>query len=491
MCHFAALAVAFGLPLAVPTAASAQTAPVLESPVPFDSAGRVLVVTPTVVSRLGLVSPAWPVTDAFREARVYRTGADSSYVLVVQRVDGNVARYALSVSSFVTLRDAVARAIVAQGPRGERFIGTVTPSGTPGGTGIEVSQPAGNAFVRNQTLLGLAAYGPASAALFSDVSGPAAGGAYFVAAGTSFFVAANIARHRSVTRAQASRAAHGGTRGALTGLGVAAVAGANDAPARGGAVLAGAIGGTIVGFQQARGLSDGEAASAGLFADLGALTLGGIGGATGAFNTRRTVVTQETGNPAFPTFTYTVTDNSLTAAGKATIGAAIAAQSLGYVFGPRYARRAAYNVTAGDADMVLTSGVLGAVAAGAIAGEKANTPAVWGASAAGLVAGAWLADRGFVRKRDRTSAEGTLARLGALAGALMGGGVAAVAEADGRVAFGLASVGGVLGLIAADNIIAPEADAGPLRGILRTGTVKSEQRFHLTVGPVTSMRFTF
>lgn len=472
-----------------PRVTAAQVAPVVEVVVPFDSAGRISVVTPTLAARLQLVAPAWPVTEAFREARLYRVVTDTTHVLVVQRVDGSMARYALTWDAVTAVRDAISRALVAQGTRSDRFIGTTTPGGSLAGTGLEVSQPAGNAFVRNQSLLGLVAYGPAAAALLSRTSGPAAGGAYFLAAGTSFFVAANVVKQRTVTRAQASRAAHGGTRGAITGLGLAAMADIDGAPGRGAAVLAGAIGGSIAGFQQARGLSDGEAASAGLFADLAALTTVGAGGATGAFRTRSTTRYFDPANPQFGS--YRTNDNSLTGSGKATIGAAIAAQSLGYLFGPGYARRSSYNVTAGDADMVLTSAVIGAAGLGALAGSKANSPEVWGASAVGVLGGAWFADRVFVRHRDRTGADGTLARLGAVAGALMGAGVAAMAEGEGRAAIGLASAGGLLGLLAADNLIASPRDAGPLRGISQGRGQRFEERFTLNVGPVTSVRITF
>lgn len=471
--------------LTLPVQAAAQLAPVIEVAVPFDSAGRVLSITPTLASRLRLVAPAWPVTESFREARLYRTATpDSTHVLVVYRVDGSVARYALSMAGVTAVRDAVTTAVIAQGRSSERLIGSGAGSGT------DVSQPAGNAFVRNQALLGLVAYGPAAAALLSESSGAAAGGAYFLAAGTSFFVAANIAKQRTVTRAQASRAAHGGTRGAITGLGVAALADADGGPAWGAAILAGSIGGTIVGFQQARGLSDGEAASAGLFADLGAITTMGLGGAAGAFKGRRETVVWETSDPQY-SYSYTRTDNSLRGPGKATIAAAIGAQSIGYVLGPRYARRAAYNVTAGDADMVLTSALIGAAALGAIASERTDRPLLWGASAAGLLSGALFGDRVFVRKADRTGADGTLARLGAVAGALMGGGVAALADANGRVAVGLASAGGLLGLLAADNLIAPAKDAGPLRGMMLGAARTLDDRFTLNIGPVTSVRVTF
>lgn len=463
-------------------AVSAQTVPVIETRVAFDSAGRISVMTPTLVARLQLSAPTWPVLDAFTEARLFRVETiDSAHVLVVQRVDGAVARYALSTSAVASLRTAVHVATVALGARNERFVSS--------GTSFDVSQPAGNAFARNQALLGLVAYGPAAAALFSETSGPAAGGAYFLAAGASFFVAANIAKSRSVTRAQASRAGHGGTRGAITGLGIAAIADAEGGPAWGAAVLAGSIGGSIAGFQQARGLSDGEAGSAGLFADLAAITTLGVGGGAGAFKGRRETIVYDINNPQFGS--YTRTDNSLRGPGRAVVGTAIAAQAVGYALGPRYAQRASYNVTAGDADMVFTSAVLGAAAFGAIASDRTDRPVLWGAAAAGLLGGALFGDRVFVRTADRTGADGTLARLGAVAGALMGAGFAAMANADGRVAVGLASGGGLLGLLAADNIIAPARDAGPLRGVMKSAAHRTDDRFTLNIGPVTSVRFAF
>ncbi len=260
----------------------AQSLPVIETLVPLDSARRITVISPTLVTRLGLVSPTWPVVGAFREARLYRIDG-GSHVLVVQRIDSTVARFSLDAAAVSSLQNAVGVGLLAQGRGGDRLLGA--------GSGVVVSQPAGNTFVRNQTFLGLIAYGPATAALLSKSSAAAAAGGYFLAAGTSFFVAANTVKGRVVTRAQAARAAHGGTRGALTGLGIAAIANADGGPGWGAPILAGAIGGTIAGFHQARGLSDGEAASAGFFADLAAITALGIGGSTGSFEGRKTVVT--------------------------------------------------------------------------------------------------------------------------------------------------------------------------------------------------------
>lgn len=454
---------------------AAQVVPIVETSVPFDSARRVTVITPTLVTRLGLTAPAWPVNGSFREARLYRIDG-GAHVLVVQRLDSTVARFSLDAAAVSSLQRAVSTGLVAQGRGGDRLLGA--------GTGLVVSQPAGNTFVRNQTFLGLVAYGPATAALFSRSSATAAAGGYFLAAGTSFFVAANMVQGRVVTRAQAARAAHGGTRGALIGVGIAAIANADGGPGWGAPILVGAIGGTIAGFHQARGLSDGEAASAGFFADLGALTVLGIGGSAGVFQGKKTTVAYAGGS-------YTQTDNSLRGPGKAIVGGAIGASILGYAFGPRYARRAAYNVTSGDVSVAFTGALLGGVAASSLIGDGGSDTPRYGVAAAGVLAGALLADRGLVRRADRTGADGTLIQLGALAGALMGGGIAAMAETEAQGTLALGSAGGILGLLAANAIIKPARDAGPLRGIMQSSARTLDGRVFVSLGPVTSVRVTF
>jgi hypothetical protein len=454
----------------------AQGVPSIETPVPFDSAGRVPAITPTLVSRLALTAPAWPVSGGFREARLFRTES-GGYVLVVQRTDGAVARFALSDEARATLQRAVGAGLLAQGTGGQRIT-------TDANTGLEVSQPAGNRFVRNQTFLGLAAYGPATAALLADASPAAAAGGYFLAAGTSFFVAAQTVKNRTVTRAQSSLASHGGTRGAAAGAAVAAIANANSGPGWGAPILLGAIGGTVGGYRHARGLSDGEAASAGFVADLAALTVLGVGGAADAF---RRDTRQVFFDPERPDLSYTETEDNLRTPGKATLGAAIGASVLGYAFGPRYARRASYNVTAGDVSVAFASAALGALAATALPSENADQTTMFGVATAGMLTGAWLADRALVRTYDRTSADGTLVQLGALAGALMGGGVAAISEANRQGALALVTAGGTLGLVAADRILAPVRDAGPLRGIMESSARALDDRVRVSIGPVTSV----
>jgi len=470
---------ALTLSIAAPFAAApvvAQRAPAIETPVPFDSAGRVLAMTPTLLSRLAIIAPAWPVSGSFREARLFRTDA-GTFVLVVQRTDGSVARFTLDDEARTALQLAVRSGLLAQGTGGQRLT-------TDAITGLEVSQPAGNRFVRNQTLLGLVAYGPATAALLSDASPAAAAGGYFLAAGTSFFVAAQTVKNRTVTRAQSSLASHGGTRGAAAGAAVAAIANANSGPGWGAPILLGAIGGTVGGYRHARGLSDGEAASAGFVADLAALTVLGVGGAADAF---RRETRQVFFDPERPDLSYTETEDNLRTPGKVTLGAAIGASVLGYALGPRYARRASYNVTAGDVSVAFASAALGALAATALPGDNADQTTMFGVATAGMLTGAWLADRALVRTYDRTSADGTLVQLGALAGALMGGGVAAITEANRQGALALVTAGGTLGLVAADRILAPVRDAGPLRGIMESSSRALDDRVRVSIGPVTSV----
>ena len=443
------------LPVAVPPAPLlAQQPAAVERPVPLDSAGRVPVLTPTLVNRLSLPAAVWPVTGSFREARLFRSEA-GAHVIVVQRPDGSVERFPLSAEQTAALRDAVTTAWNAQAARGLR-------SGE-GAFGMEESQPAGNTFVRNQIFLGLVAYGPATAALLSDAGGGTATAGYFLAAGGSFFVAANTVRNRTVTRAQAALASHGGLRGAAAGAAIAAIADASGGPGYGAPILAGALGGTIAGFQGARGLSDGEAGASGLMADLAALTTLGLAGAGGAFKARDTLITFPDGS-SFP-----VEDDDLRAGGKAALGAAVGAGVLGYLTGPRYARRAAYNVTAGDTKVAFTGALLGALASTTVLSDKTGEQTGFALATGGMLAGFVLSDRLLVRTADRTAADGTLVQLGALAGALIGGGVAAGAEADGQVALAMATIGGALGLLATDRIARPSPDAGPLRGIMTEG----------------------
>src|SRR3954466_15340109 len=145
-------------------AASSLSAQVVERPVSFDNAGQVMVITPYIAQRADLRSPWWPVAGDFTEARLY-TVNDSSYVLTVGRRTGVIERYSLSAAD----RDAI-RAIVSRLPTDV----------------ITARSEARNAFVKNQTILGLLTYGPAFAGTVAD-NGAGATAGYLVVAGGGLF----------------------------------------------------------------------------------------------------------------------------------------------------------------------------------------------------------------------------------------------------------------------------------------------------------------
>src|SRR4051812_12952915 len=80
--------------LAVVFAARAG-AQVVEVPEPFDSAGRVTVITPSAAARLQLSPPAWRITGDYAGARLFALGTEG-YVIVVERRDGGIERYAIT-----------------------------------------------------------------------------------------------------------------------------------------------------------------------------------------------------------------------------------------------------------------------------------------------------------------------------------------------------------------------------------------------------------
>src|SRR5207302_6650946 len=156
-------------------AAPCLPAQIVERPVPFDNSGQVMVMTPYIADRAALRAPWWPVSGEFTEARLY-TVNDSSYVLTVGRRSGVVERYTLSVAD----RDAI-RAIVSRLPHDV----------------IVARNDARNAFVKNQTILGLVFYGPAFAGAIGDNNAGRTAG-YLVVAGGTFFAASEISRRTSI-----------------------------------------------------------------------------------------------------------------------------------------------------------------------------------------------------------------------------------------------------------------------------------------------------
>jgi len=403
----------------------------VETPVPFDSAGRVMALTPVAAARLELRPPAWRVTGDFTEARLFQL-SDSAYVMTVTRRSGAVERYSISreeraylMAKAATLppdlESAVSEAVTGGVGRAARAVGVATRSST---------------FVRNQSILGVAVYGPAFAEAVTN-NDAARVASWLLVSGGTFFGALELARDYQISAPQTTLSSFGGAQGALAGGAlVYALGGTEDGVAAG--AFVGGVGGTAVGLLAGRGMTQGQARAAGFGATVTSLVaLGGLGMA-GTFD-----------------------DNGPAPRGVAAIllGAGLA----GYPLGVRYAGSKSFNVTPGDVSVLAVTTTLGTALGGAFVVDRdhpsGRTVAV--ALTAGGLAGLAAGDRFFVRRFDHSDADAGLLSLGAGAGALMGLGTAVLLDRSGKrgaLELSLGTVGSVAGLAIAERYTSAKLD---------------------------------
>ena len=406
-------------------------AQIVERPVPFDSAGIVTVMTPFLADRAGLHPPWWPVSGEFTDARLF-TANDSTYVLAVTRKTGVVERYSLSGTD----REAI-RSVVSRLPRET----------------VMARTDARNAFIRGQTLLGLAVYGPAFAGTIGDNSGSQSAG-YLVVAGGSFFAASEISRRMFIGRPQADLSTNMGLNGALIGWGTAYLLGASDRGQYAGAFIGGLTGATL-GVRIARNMTEADAVGAAWGSDIGALI---------AFGTLEAIRGEDT--CTFDPLNFTENCNGRRLSNRAEVATIIGAGIIGYPLGVLYPRNAAYNVTAGDVQTLATTTALGAGAGIALLNKNTTYSHAAVMATVGGVVGMMAGDRFLVRRYDHERSDADRIALGTYAGALMGAGVAALGKSsreNPHVIGGLAVGGGLAGLIITERYLDPNPDAGRRR----------------------------
>jgi hypothetical protein len=410
--------------------ASRMAAQIVERPVPFDSAGLVIVMTPFLADRAALRPPWWPVSGDFTDARLF-TANDSTYVLAVTRRTGVVERYALSSTD----RDAI-RAVVSRLPRDV----------------IVARRDARNAFVKNQTILGLIAYGPTFAGAMSDNSAAATAG-YLVVAGGTFFAASEIARQTSISRAQSDLAFNMGHNGALAGWATTYVLGAGNHLQSGGAFVGG-LTGAALGVAIGRAMTEADAVGAAFGSDIGAL----IG-----WGAMESIKGKQTCN-VNPGVSVKCTRNL---SPRTEVTAVLASGIIGYPMGVLYPRNAHYNVTPGDIQTLWGSTILGMATSGALfVGRNTSSRAVAASLTAGGVVGIIAGDRFLVRRYDHSRTDGGRVVLGTVAGGLVGAGIATLTnptDPEPHLVMGLGAVGGLLGLIASERYVEAAPDAGQPR----------------------------
>jgi len=384
---------ALSLVLSVP--ARSQT---IETPVPFDSARRVLAITSDMADRLGLRSPGWPVTGAYREVRLFSVSPSGGFTLVVERTSGALERFTISDAARASLGGVVDAAISASGGLAGR-----------GSSASVVSDPIGNRFAGRLTVLSAIAYGPLAASLADEGSGAAA--LYLATTGLTFFASYAAAQQNQFTRAQADLASDLGLAAAAGGY-LVGYAGSGDSENKGVRALAlgAAFAGTITGAVVGKGLTDAEAHG---------ITLGTeVGAATGLAISRA------------------LSDN-----GRVAAAGVVAAGAVGLPLGLMYARHAPYTVTAGDAELVGWSGLIGAAWSATTLGDSPSDRRVAATLGTGFVLGSLIGDFAIARPLNLTRSQANVLKVGALAGGLVGAAIPVLAQ-DIDPAVGFAAVAG-------------------------------------------------
>ncbi|CAN5375560.1 hypothetical protein BH09GEM1_BH09GEM1_46760 [soil metagenome] len=397
-----------------------------ERPVPFDSAGRILTITPPLSARLGLSAPLWPVTGDYIDARLYSIDvAGSGFVLVVQRQREVLERYPIDGAQRRALAAAIDSATTSAAARGG-------PDAMP----TFISEPVRGTFVVNQTLLGAFLFGPAAATLVQDATGSTA--AYLAVTAGMFFGSASMTQTSPVSRAQNHLSWHSARRGAIAADLLLYSLTGDDVGGRSyaAATLAGGIVGDVAGFMLGEPMTDAEAHGTSHGSTVTAVMTAATLGAAGLFK-----------------------DNS---SNRISTAAIVGAGALGYPLGLRYVRTAPYRVTAGDVGTLVTTEFLGMGVAATLLGNGTNENLGWGMVGTGFALGAIAGDRLLVRPFDHTESDARLFQYGAVAGALVGLIGPILAQTDNNhVIFGTATAGGIIGAILTEQFIKPpEANKG-------------------------------
>lgn len=336
----------------------------------------------------------------------------------------------------------------------------------------ESSRALRNAFVRNQTLLGLTVYGPSFGVMVGNDGLTSAAG-YLVMAGGSFFASAEYARRREITEGKLVLSTAMAWRTAASGLWLAYELD-GEGKSRAAATLLGGLGGTVAGVIVGGGLSGGEATAMVFGHDLAYASAVAV-----SFAIQPDLAESQ------------VLDDR-------HVVAWTTAGLLGYYGGHRYARRSPYNITVGDVRTMWLGAAIGALGASTfLANSDPSDQTTALTLLGGALVGTFAADRFLVRRYDHSRGEGGFVALGALAGGVMGVGVgvlvAGEAQRDGALTFALATIGALGGVALSERFLQTSPDAGRSSALGRLtfdpmGAVAAAAR---TPGRHTLLRFTF
>jgi hypothetical protein len=198
-------------------------------------------------------------------------------------------------------------------------------------------------------------------------------------------------------------------------------------------------------------MTEADAVGAGFGSDIGALIGLGVGE---AFRGERRCVLQPTNG---------IDCQGPRLSDRAIVALTLASGIVSYPLGVLYPRNANYNVTPGDIQTLWPSAGVGALAGSIFLGDGSSSGAVAAALTTGGVVGMIVGDRLLVRRFDHSRADGGRVTLGAFAGALMGAGVATLTnthDPNPHLVSGLATFGGLAGILASERYLDPSPDRG-------------------------------
>lgn len=400
-----------------------------EVQVPFDSAGRIMVITKELDAQLGLFTDQ----PGFSEARLFRL-QDSSY--------------SLEITTFVNATySRIRRVLSAQD--GRSYLALVNARFQDRAPTLAIDQSGRTALLSGAALWSLFYYGIAlNEAIYAHEDWPSAAYAMpFLLSGASTGVIALITARSPVSQGASSLALGGMFQGSLHGwLLTALIQGDNPNSQLGFSLsLASSIVEGVVGYTVATntGMTEGEAGAINTSAFYGMLA----GGMTSAMISGFDV---DAGT------------------GVRLLGGLGLAGAVGGVFVGKYLSQQ-QNYTGGDASILATSAALGATlplcALAAMQPSGIDVRVTAGVMVAGTVLGMWAGDR-LVLGKDFRGSQATIATLSTLGGALLGMGIG-IAVQEPRVGYAAAWICAAAGFAYAYSGYADEASALHLHGDLR------------------------
>ncbi len=349
-----------------------------EVQVPFDSAGKILVINQDLQKQLDL----FPTYPHFLEAHLYRE-ADSTYILEVTSFENSKLvkdRLPKSATAVTAIREDI-----------EARLGSTTPT-------VKLDQSSRTKFLIWETLISFFGYAPALMSGFNYDNGSLYAGIELVIGGLGYLVPSVITEHAPMTDGEGSLALGGAFLGAAHGALIDILL-SNGDPGRemGPFITAVSIGETGIGYAIAskNNMTEGTAdiiRYGGLFGMMDGIGLG-----------------------------FAVNNS---ASGSLWSGLGLAGSAAGFAVGTAMANSQDY--TRGNASVVLTAGIYGALLppllyASAISYNTNTNPAtgLLLSGVAGNIGGILLA-HSIVNGKHFSNAEGTAVILGTTAGYAIG-----------------------------------------------------------------------